>query len=785
MSYYSQRKLYLPVGMLSAVVLALLSACNGNKLTIESANDSEKSGHVQIEKAKSELTVLQTIELASNKKVHFDGTQPFNIDTNDALFGVVFPATEHQPTIRLKGDGIWDFAQYDDANLALEVYNPESVSVHLYLDLVNDKKVLQSHSVSIPAHYQGRIFFPLTGVEAQTDLGFWGDAPSFNIKNELRMIWRSWKKADISLQNVDEIRLFTIGNLRTKRLGFGELMVRENPPVDPQWLTHLVDKYGQSTRVTNNVTIQSDEELASAANQEVSKLAGVSVPEGRSQYGGWKNGPKLTATGYFRTEKVNGQWWMVDPEGYLFFSHGPANVRMANTTTFTGVDYMDSRIRQINEEELTPEDSLDIVTIDNAIKDTAQVEYPQRNGMFSWLPSYYDPLAKHYSYRRTSHKGPIKHGETYSFYRANLERKYGKDFLLSWEDITIKRMHEWGFTSFGNWVDPMFYDANRIPYFANGWIIGNFKTLSGETNHWGKMPDPYDPEFARRAKITIEQIAKEVNSSPWCAGIFIDNEKSWGEREGSVSARYGVVLDALSKTADESPAKSAFVNVLKQKYTSLSALNTAWNTQFTNWDELDESIQFSDHSEALITDLSLLLEQLGEQYFKVVHNTLETALPNHLYMGARMANWGMPDEIIKASLKYSDALSFNIYEEGMQPHFWAFLEQIDLPVVIGEFHIGSATDSGLYNPGIVHAADQKDRARMYTEYMDSVLSKPYMVGAHWFQYIDEPITGRAHDGENANIGLVTVADIPYPELIDAVKATTHNLYEKRYNQTKQ
>jgi agarase len=63
--------------------------------------------------------------------------------------------------------------------------------------------------------------------------------------------------------------------------------------------------------------------------------------------------------------------------------------------------------------------------------------------------------------------------------------------------------------------------------------------------------------------------------------------------------------------------------------------------------------------------------------------------------------------------------------------------------------------------------------------MESVLNKSYMVGAHWFQYVDEPITGRAFDGENANIGFVDVTDTPYPELIKAVKEVTSTMYQKR------
>jgi hypothetical protein len=40
---------------------------------------------------------------------------------------------------------------------------------------------------------------------------------------------------------------------------------------------------------------------------------------------------------------------------------------------------------------------------------------------------------------------------------------------------------------------------------------------------------------------------------------------------------------------------------------------------------------------------------------------------------------------------------------------------------------------------------------------------PYVVGADWFQYYDEPAKGR-FDGENFNMGLVGVRDRPYEEL---------------------
>jgi len=82
------------------------------------------------------------------------------------------------------------------------------------------------------------------------------------------------------------------------------------------------------------------------------------------------------------------------------------------------------------------------------------------------------------------------------------------------------------------------------------------------------------------------------------------------------------------------------------------------------------------------------------------------------------------------------------------------------------------------------AADQADRARLYTDYMNSVIDNPYFVGAHWFQYIDSPLTGRAYDGENYNVGFVSITDQPYRELVAAAKAVNRALYQRRYGELK-
>ena len=48
------------------------------------------------------------------------------------------------------------------------------------------------------------------------------------------------------------------------------------------------------------------------------------------------------------------------------------------------------------------------------------------------------------------------------------------------------------------------------------------------------------------------------------------------------------------------------------------------------------------------------------------------------------------------------------------------------------------------------------------------------MGTHWFEWVDEPSTGR-FDGKNCNIGFLDVTDRPYPELVAAAKATRRRI----------
>ena len=71
--------------------------------------------------------------------------------------------------------------------------------------------------------------------------------------------------------------------------------------------------------------------------------------------------------------------------------------------------------------------------------------------------------------------------------------------------------------------------------------------------------------------------------------------------------------------------------------------------------------------------------------------------------------------------------------------------------------------------GLVGAGSEKERGPAYARYLRAVVDNSDFVGAHWFQYTDEPLTGRTLDGENAHVGFVTVADLPYTEFVAAAR----------------
>ncbi len=489
----------------------------------------------------------------------------------------------------------------------------------------------------------------------------------------------------------------------------------------------FVDMFGQFVHADWPGKVHSETELQAAKEREMRELAESKGPDDRNAWGGWTKGPLLKATGHFRTEKVNGKWWLVDPDGRLFFSHGVDCVRPSS---------------------------------DTGISD--------REKYFSWLPEKDSPFAAFYGSSSWAPHGFYKDRgkfKTFDFSRSNMLRKYGANWPDIFADMAHQRIRAWGLNTVANWSDPKVYLLKRTPYTATFGTSG--PRIEGSEGWWGKFPDPFSREFSDTIRArAIDQQKIGTANDPWCIGYFVDNELSWGKDDKSLA------LSSLLSPATQ-PSKLAMKSWLEKKYGGIGELNKVWGTSFAEWDAFIASTNKPD-MKLCGPDLEGFHKEIAEQYFRVIRDAVKAAAPDKLYLGCRIA-WGAPS-VYRAAAKYCDVVSVNTYSKSVNKDLP--VDSDDKPIINGEFHFG-ALDRGIFHTGLVSTGSQAERAECYRNFLISCLNHPRYVGTHWFQWRDQALTGRG-DGENYQIGFLTVTDQPYPELVAASQAIGATMYATRY-----
>jgi hypothetical protein len=538
----------------------------------------------------------------------------------------------------------------------------------------------------------------------------------------------------IDMGRIVKFRIFLVKPVRPRTF------VIDNVRLAPA-LTYdrIVDSFGQYARAEWSGKLKAESDFVRQREAEQIELKAHPVLPDRDEYGGWASGPQLEATGFFRTTQHDGKWWLVTPNGHLFFSLGFNAITAAEGDTVV----------------------------------------EGREQMFQWLPAPGDPLASHYGISRESSPVGLKiklaQGRTFQFYAANLERKYGQDWRERWKSVTLARLPAWGFNTIGNWSDPGLYQPKRVPYTATLDVTGHFAEVPSGNDYWKRMSDPFDPAFAVAADRSASEAAPR-HDDPWCLGTFVDNELSWGSMKDE-RGRSGLALGVLSLGA-ASPAKHAFIDQLRKRYDTIERLNSAWGVNLPGWQALlDAPFQpAGEPSEAMRDDLHSFVKAFASQYFRTIRDSLKKYDPNHLYLGTRFA--GYSQEAVEACAEFCDVMSFNIYRPRLEHAQWSFLDNLGKPVLVGEFHMG-AVDRGMFHTGLVSARDQAVRAAMFTDYVRSVADNPMFVGCHYFKYSDEPLTGRPGDGENYSIGFTNIVDGLYREMVDAAKKVGGEIYQRR------
>jgi hypothetical protein len=506
---------------------------------------------------------------------------------------------------------------------------------------------------------------------------------------------------------------------------------------DPAKFFPFIDEFGQYIHRDWPGKIHAAGDLAKTKDAEAKDLADHPAPENWDQYGGWKDGPQLKATGAFYTAKYNGKWWLVDPDGKLFFSHGIDCVTPGEGTTL-----ISGREKYFQA----------VPARDSEYKDFFSSGRGRGVGPAGTSAPAVDPNARY----------------SFDFGRANLMRKYGADWSSAFADVTHRRLRSWGVNSMGAWSSPAIYSQKKTPYTVT--VGGRSKTLEAAVGWWGKFADVFDEDFRAGLRRSMAAQADTTAKDPWCIGYFVGNEMDWGGDDIEMAQW------VLSCPATQA-AKKVFVEDLKAKYGGIEKFNAAWGTDHASWDKLLENKAPTDVKKAY-ADLAAFTAKVAETYYKTVREAVKEFAPDRLYLGCRFGGGYECSPIATAAAKYCDVISVNVYRESLDGYRLDM--KIDAPILIGEFSFWGL-DRGLFNTGGLYteaSPTQAQRGESYKKYVQSALRHPQMVGCQWFKYMDEATTGRG-DGENFQFGFLDIADTPYWETIEAARQIGAEMYKYR------
>jgi hypothetical protein len=685
------------------------------------------------------VTIALTVSTHAADFVVFDFSKPgsFNdVRTNDAVASqteraalrVVTGTRQSWPGVTLLAERAWNLAPFASVVVPVRNTGTNAVTVSCRVDNpgANGTDKCVTGSITLAPQASGELHVALKRASSSTL-----DGKLFGMRGY--PVARGGP-GTVNPSNITQLLLFVTKPKTPHTFELGTIRAGGNyteptaSVADADPFFPFIDTFGQYRHKDWPGKVHSLAELNQRRADEAKVLVVDRGPADWDKYGGWASGPQLTAAGFFRAEKYNGKWWLIDPDGRLFWSHGIDCVRM---TDITPVDERETWFENF------PGNDSDL-------------------GEFV-IPHAY-ALKGHYAGRSP---------RCFSFAAANLKRKYGADWKHAVPQTIHLRLRSWGLNTIANWSDEGVRLMRRTPYTD---AIGSHgaKNIEGSEGYWGKFPDPFDPGFRAGVRRSAQSRVGRSAGDPWCIGFFSDNEMSWGD---DVS-----LAVAALKSPSTQAAKREFISDLRAKYGDVAKLNAAWGTSHASWDGLLASRTAPDLKKAR-EDLTAFYSRIAEAYFRTVREALREVAPKQLYLGCRFA-W-VNARAAAAAAKYCDVVSYNLYRRGIAD--FEFNGGADVPLIVGEFHLG-ALDRGMFHTGLVPVENQAARAEIYRSYVESALRHPQFVGTHWFQYQDEPVIGRVYDEENYQIGFVDVADTPYAETIAASRAVAARMYRERAGQ---
>lgn len=330
------------------------------------------------------------------------------------------------------------------------------------------------------------------------------------------------------------------------------------------------------------------------------------------------------------------------------------------------------------------------------------------------------------------------------------------DNASDWSKDTVERLQRWGFNTIGAWSKA---DLLRVPPAPKLNFTPILHIGSSAGAPWVDMWEPATVKL-------MDDVAKSqilpLKGDNRVIGYFSDNEQGWW---------YGALFDWGWKGKT---SRHLMTSLFRARY------HKSWSSlcrdfvpdRVASFDELEKRgrLYLRPGGNGIKT-VQAWISILADRYYSLCQSIIKKYDPHALYLGDRYISNFYP-EVAKASAKYVDVCSTNLNADWIDGTFARFylptLRRLTgRPIMITEYYACARENrSGNKNnsSGFPTVQTQKDRARIALVQTRALLRTPYVVGAHWFQYSDEPTFGRG-DGENYDFGLVDIDNKPYEEVV--------------------
>jgi hypothetical protein len=382
-------------------------------------------------------------------------TVTINFDSNKEVSGRKFAIRDITPSIPTNWDG------YNFVVLEFRITTPQRFHVGFNTETgYNELRVM-----SYCANGWNKLAIPLRFYRALPDAAV-DLAATFNQARYSGWINLGGKRGP--LKGIDSIGIRMNAPINNPVIELKSIALAVDDPGD-QYLGDqpVVDEFGQWNLGDFDGKIKSMDQLRKEWDAEDAEVV-TTKPYNYSKFGGYLPA-KAKATGFFRTEKINGKWWFVDPEGCLFLS--------------VGVDC------------ISPGGGGNARDIDKRAK------------IYKELP----PASIGSNSRRPNSP---------SFGSWNLFRRYGESYPEKSRELIIKRMDKWGLNTICNWSSPEVMALNKKAFMLQ------LRDLGIEGGMMG-LPDIFSPDYQAGLRDALFSQLRANKDNPWLIGYFVANEPSW------------------------------------------------------------------------------------------------------------------------------------------------------------------------------------------------------------------------------------------------------------------